>query len=94
MDKLSVWYNGCDWVVAESAEDAALAYRDFTGDPPEDCHDWERLDDGRELPIVFEELSDVPSCATDDEKASARVVRTCAEWSKINGRGFLCSTEY
>jgi hypothetical protein len=76
MGDLHVWHNDCDWVVAESAEDAAAVYYETTmSETPEE---WEQWPDSRLLVI------------TD----KIREEKTCAEWVKSNGRGFLCSTEY
>ena len=97
--KLSVWHDkDGEWVVAESAEDAVLAYNQYIGNsknddgaPPEE---WHALPDDKPLPVVYEDEHDMPACATDEERQALEIVRTCAEWVAINGRGYLCSTEY
>lgn len=81
---LHVFRNECDWYVAASPTDAAQAYRDFVGDDPDPDDPFELLDDDRPLTITSD----------PDARKPEKVTKTCAEWARSNGRGFLCSTEY
>ena len=80
---LSVWSDGEDWVVAESAEDATAIWTEHYGEPAEELY-WKRWDDGRTL-SVFD---------FDEDDNVHKVMRPCAEWIAQNGRGWLCSVNY
>ncbi len=80
---LSVWTDGEDWVVAESAEDATAIWTEHYGEPAEELH-WKRWDDVRTL-SVFD---------FDEDGNVHKVMRPCAEWIAQNGRGWLCSVNY
>jgi len=83
---LRVFCNDYDWVVAVDAKDALVAYCEYTGENPTDYGDdieWEQCDDDSPLKIS----EDAPG--TEPSKT-----KTCAEWAREHGRGFLCSTEY
>ena len=93
MADLHVWEDGdCVWVVAESAEDAAIAYAEFCG------YDDPRGEIGKPgSDVVPENWSMVPDTtsmkvARDDDGKDV-TTQTCAEWVQENGRGFLCTTE-
>lgn len=78
--KLHVFRNDCDWYVAISPEDAAQACQEVTGLDPDEIDAFRPLDDDSDLLI------------RDDD--GNKTVKTCAEWARENGRGFLCSTEW
>ncbi len=91
--RLSVWHLDSAYrVVALSADDACAAYRESTGDDAiSDREDdgesmWERCDDGEVLAII----DDVEL----EPEQQTTTTKTCGEWAAINGRGFLCSTEW
>ena len=79
MADLHVYKNDCDWYVAESVDDADLAHTEATGFPP--LVPFRLLEDDSPLTITCED--DIP----------AKQTKSCAEWARENGRGFLCSTE-
>ncbi len=88
---LHVFQSECDWVVAKSVDDAYKVMMETTGMSREELDEYvgdyfEQLPDEHELPII----DDVET--PQDEWV--RTVKTCAEWVKSEGRGFLCSTEY
>jgi len=70
-----------DWVVAVSEDDAMDVWCESNGEEREDYPDekWEQEPDDKVLTIQSDEGS--------EEK-------TCAEWVRLNGRGFLCSQNY
>lgn len=78
--------DGCDSVVAYSAEDAWAVWQEQTGEKRDDYPDkrWEQDPDEEPLSILEE----------TDEGEMVRTTRTRAEWCALNGRGFLCSTEW
>ena len=80
---LSVWHDGDDWVIAESAEDATAIWTEYYGEPAEELH-WKRWEDSRTL-SVFD---------FDEDGNVQKVMRPCAEWIAKNGRGWLCSVNY
>ena len=92
---LHVFQSECDWVVAESVDDAYKVYQEHTGMSRAEVDEYicdgddyyfEQLSDEHELPIIDD--MEVP------QNERVRTVKTCAEWVKSDGRGFLCSTEY
>lgn len=94
MAKLSVWSDGSTMVVAESAQDACLATNESLGGEEVLVEDFEPLPEDRSLPIGYDDEKAVPPGATDEERKALRMVRTCAEWIEINGRGVLASMDY
>ena len=73
---------GPDTVVAASPEDAWIVWAEHLGEHPDgyqDSYKWEAL------------APEAPLTIRDDD---GRVTKTCAEWTRENGRGFLCSTEW
>lgn len=73
-----------DWVIAESPEDATRVWEECMGDTWENCTgddppEWVRLPDDHALRI---------------DNDGTIVEKTCAEWVREQGRGFLGSTEY
>ena len=80
---LSVWHDGEDWIIAESAEDATVVWAEHYGEPAEELR-WKRWDDNRTLSMF--------DFGDDDEVT--KVTRTCAEWIAGNGRGWLCGANY
>ena len=81
--KLSVWHDGEDWVIAESAEDATKIWAEHYGEPSEELH-WKRWADNRTL-AVFD---------FDEDDNVQKIMCPCSEWIASNGRGWLCSVEY
>lgn len=102
MTVLKVYHNGCDWVVAESPEDADKVIGEYTGgDYGDDPDEWEELDPSHVLNIY---QSDLPNrgyytsknfdISQDGELGMFVISGTCQQWVDTEGRGFLCSTEY
>jgi hypothetical protein len=79
---LKLWHNDCEWVVAESPEDAtkvmAAHHGNKVGDYDEFSTSWELWGEDRKLTI--------------DEDGS-KTVLTGAEWA-ARGRAYIGSTEY
>lgn len=101
--QLNVYFNGFDWVVASSQEDALLAYREHTGEDyvSDLCgtiEDWFPLPDDDPLGIWQEDepvKEDLPNGALVSRKnGNYRIEARCKEWVLTHGRGFLCSTEW
>jgi len=82
VETLHVYKNDViDHVVATSAEEAKGLMCKAFGDVEEHLEtEYIQVPDDRELTIN-----------SDDD---GLITHTCAEWCKINGKGFLCSTEY
>jgi hypothetical protein len=80
---MNVYTNGCDWVIASSAEEALDLWCQATGEKRSDwsAGDFEMLPDDRLLAIFFD----------DGEN---QVIKTCGEWAAEHGRGVIASTEY
>ncbi|WP_437310078.1 hypothetical protein [Sorangium sp. So ce388] len=80
-----VWTNDCDYVVAESAEEAKRLARAFYGgnDDPSDASAFEPCRDDR--PFTFHE---------DGSRASQGVTKTFGEWAAERGRGYFCTSEF
>lgn len=76
---LHVFSDDAEWYVAADRVDAASAWRKFTGSTVLYAPDFEQLPDDKPLTITIE----------DEGKAT----KTCGEWARENGRGFLASTE-
>jgi len=101
---LKVYDNGFNHIVAKSIEDAWLVWCETTG---EDRADYDEMEWGEEssdkrLTIRFEEYANLyserPDGAIVEEKGDKDdlelVSATFRAWAKLNGRGWLCSTEY
>jgi hypothetical protein len=85
MANLHVYWMDPDWFVAESPEDAIAQASEYLGVEPYDSEPELQPDD-KQLTITFED---------DFEDGSPRrQTRSCAEWAKINDRGFLSTTEW
>jgi hypothetical protein len=84
--RLRVWCDGTDWVIAETAERAHELRAKSCGESnPDDMGD---LEDWRAI-------SDDESIRVHDQRDDSVTTRTAAEWVAHEGKeGFLCSTEY
>lgn len=83
---LHVYRGETDSIVGESLEDAQRAYAEFIGSP---------VDSDEVLEQGFEELPDDRALTLIiDDEGDTRVTKSCAEWARENGRGFLASTEW
>jgi hypothetical protein len=94
---LHVYANDCDWVVAESIDDAWSIYGEMMGSTPEQARrDYEDDDPLELLPddkvIALWMGPDGKVSCPADGGAEARL--PAGEWAKRCGRGFLASTEY
>ena len=78
MNDLSVWYDGEDWVIAESAEDAtaicAATFGSYEGDG-----EWRKLPGDKVISVC---------------DGSETLELTCEQWVARNSRGHLCSLDY
>lgn len=77
-----VWTNDTDTVVAASIEDVKAIIVELHGSFEDEEGDWRTLPDDK--PITIHNIDGAGSIAT----------RTAKEWAEVNGRGFLCSTEW
>jgi len=81
---LHCFSNSCDTVVAYDEEDAIMVWEKTTGESWEtdyaDSDEWVQESDEEILVIA------------DDYRE--KVSHTYREWADLNGRGFLCSSEY
>jgi hypothetical protein len=91
MADLHVFGDDCEWVVAESLEDARAVLTEL-GYVPDDFEEtWAQEDDEAGLAIW---------CDGDGEPGepfatgNAPVTLTYAEWAARCGRGYLCTTEW
>jgi hypothetical protein len=77
---LHVYFDDYEWWVASSAVDAR-AQQEATHGCPTDVDEWSQLPDDKVLTML-----------DDDEVTETK--KTCAEWARDTGRGFLGGTEY
>jgi len=99
---LSIWFDGSDWVIAYSAEDAAKVWEEVTGDT------WSSEDDGETWEpdnrlihtIFFDEESDrneyAPTGAELGKKENGPYYAkaTQQQWIEKSGRGWFCSENF
>lgn len=91
--RLYVYCNGTDWVIACDEADALAVWCEYTGQAREDydiSEPFEQWPDDRLLSVFTDEHGNI--CEPGDD-GGAPMKRTCREWAKLEGRGFLCSTE-
>lgn len=69
-----------DWVVTISEEEARKLLLDFFKSDEYEDLEYTQCPDDQDLTI------------TNDD--TGKETHTCAEWCKMNGKGFLCSTEW
>lgn len=79
---LKVWTNDADYVIAESAEDAAVILFEETLTPPDRT--------------TFEPCADRGSFTFYEDGTRARegVTKTFGEWATERGRGYFCTSEF
>ncbi len=85
---MKCFFNDVDWVVAKDEQDAWTVWCESSGESKEDYDDsmtWEEIPMDNVLTLFNDECG----MAGDGPRS-----RTVEEWIKINGRGFLMSTEY
>lgn len=80
MNDLAVWYDGEDWVIASSAEDADRICAELYGSGDLECK-WRKLPNDKVICVDFED-------------GPGRIELTCGQWIRRNGRGHLCSLDY
>lgn len=85
MSDLRVFKNtNIDWVIAASPDDADAVVREHTGDLYDDdslaAQPWVPMGDEEKLSIMIED--------------EGKVAKSCGEWVRAHGRGFLASTEW
>lgn len=95
MSELHVFKNYCDWVVAESIDDAYSWYEKTTGltraDQEVEDDPFAQVADSTTIKIWAE-----PDGTTTEPGGPGVTLqeRTAAEWARLNGPGLLASTEY
>ncbi len=85
MSNLGVWYNDCDYVVADSAEEANAIWAKHIGEDPSEYElaDWR--------PLPGDKV--VRGSEEDDDEANFETL-TCAEWAgRKNGETRLLFSE-
>jgi len=89
---MKLYTDTCDFVIAESLDDARAAWNEHRGGDAEDFDDsdWSEMDPAEELGIWCDAKGD--PCSPEDD-GSEIVAKTAAQWAE-RGRGFLCSTEF
>lgn len=85
---MKVFTNYTDTVVAESLEDVPAVIEQHYGSTMEE-EGWE-LDEWHEVPHD----KPITICNIHDRGVDDKETRTAAEWAQLQGRGFLCSTEW
>ena len=102
---LQVWCNGSDWIIAESAEDAAKVWEETMGgeswQPYADDGDIFELDNRVSWKITFEEEYDAKGSVPDEAKIIHdepedyyRVEATQQQWIDKVGRSWFCSENW
>ena len=101
---LQVWYNGSDWVIAESTEDAAKVWEEFTGDVWQDyADDGEtfELDNRESWGVNFDDESDAKEHLSNggsiihaNDGDYFRVEASQEQWIEKQGRSWFCSENY
>lgn len=81
-NELKIWTNDSDFVIAESAEDAAAVLYEETLTPPEKTS-FHACDNSRSF--TFYE---------DGTRAREGVTKTFGEWAAERGRGYFCTSEF
>lgn len=81
---LQIWHDGYDWVIAETAEEAARLSQGHTGEM---------------TPILKEaidnfEVYDKPTLKITPGEGETWVEMTTEEWIAKEGPGYLCSSDY
>lgn len=83
MGKLTLWHNDCEWVVAESPEEATKVLSEVHGSPISDFDEfstcWEPWPESK----LF----------SREEPTGEVIALTGAEWA-ARGRAYIGSTEY
>jgi len=101
---LQVYYNGSDWVIAESPEDAIKVWEETVGESwKEYADDGEtfELDNRKSWSINFEDEDDARKYAPNggviihaDDKDYFRVEAFQEQWIDKQGRSWFCSENY
>lgn len=102
--KLHVYYDGFDYVIGWSKEDASAVWKSWTDDNHSDSeYPWERLPGNKEIGVGYMEKNDLPAAIIGKEKRiefhkdqefQYRVWATCAAWCEAVGRGWLCTENW
>jgi hypothetical protein len=84
MGELKMWHDGYDWVIAETAEEAARLAQGHTGEKD---------------PILQEaidafEVWGRPTLKMTEDEGSSFTEMPVEWWIAEKGKGFLCSTEF
>jgi hypothetical protein len=93
-ERLHIFEDGADSIVAFSLDDAKAIQRETTGidvATQEDC-DWSEIDGATPINIWWDEAGGHAS--TPGEGSARLVILSADEWIAKAGRGWLCSTEW
>lgn len=101
--ELNIYFDGNDWVIAESPADAVLAWEENGlnanySETDGTAESWEQVQDD-ELTIVYEddpnEILGVPDRASVEfDDGLWKVTASVKGWIEHQGRGFLCSLDW
>ena len=87
MAELQVFHDGSDWVIAESAAEAAAIVTEQRGEPVAGEAEFVALRSGEFVGVLCNEQG-----KPDDYGVG--INKTCAEWIKQEGKGILCSKDF
>jgi len=82
-NKLKIWFNDTDWVVAESDSEAMSIWLEWTGEQAADYASE----------MIWTEW-DKPLQIHDYDGSGDIIERDPSHWIAVNGKGVLCTTEY
>ena len=88
VNKLSIWTNDTDKVVAVDLDDVKKVLQGHCGsnefDDEVNNGEWYKVADDQPITIV----------TLDGPDGDTKITKTASEWIASDGRGFLCSTEF
>ncbi|MBA7542922.1 hypothetical protein ES705_35247 [subsurface metagenome] len=92
MSKLSIFTNDYEWCIAYSLDDVFVAMKESVGATyeEEEREVWYEVSRDGKIKIW---MTPDDQIAEPGQEGAEIVEKTCVEWIKLYGRGFLCSTE-
>lgn len=88
---LKFYDNDCDWVIAESPDDASKIMHETLGADGCDPEDWDEKKPDATVKVWCDAEGNP---AEPGEPANKVIARTAAEWIERLGRGYVGSTEW
>lgn len=89
--KLYVTHDGCTWVIARGPIDAWKCLEEHEGESRDRAAGyWREVPATDTLEIWCDPDTECPALPDD---ATITITRTALEWIKLQGRGWLCTTE-